>query len=468
MTCNIPTLQTAVLVAVALALWLTPFSKASLAAQEQPAQAPVADRLVTASVDALASRPATIERRIQPPVYNDGTSRDVQDGHQTEKETEESNRTTIFEEPSQTVPATEGVESGGVPEIKPIKSLDEPKASKNTRSSAIVDLAVSSSGQYVVAFHVQPFCIRVWDLETDQPQAEISPETTVGQRRSLWMFVGTSPQPPSQGRVAVVDDQVLIPGVLMGTMGFDLRTGKPVYSPRASQSRQWLATSANGKLVAAAEKGGRFSLVRVREVATDKMKGQLPAHPRVVSFSPTGNLLAGAYPSAKWVARSHSGAETHDVTVWEIASGRALDTYTDLASTVTLLRFPPDEDWVAIGREARQKQGSLRYLPMLRYDFRRGEKIGVIGTADIKQIMDAVFLPGGKFMALADKRGKIHIWNVEKEEVKAVLIGHRRAVYSLVVLPDGKTLISAGSDGSIKFWDVAQIIRLASCMGQDA
>ncbi len=418
---------------------------------ESPNAARAGDPTAVAKPDSKG--PVKPDRRAspsdQPPLNNDGTSRNVQAAHQSEEETKGGSRTVTLEEASPNAPATDEHGPGGVPAIKAIKWLDEPKLSKNTGSTAIVDLAVSSNGQYVVARHVQPICIRVWDLDTNQPQAEITPETSVGQRKSLWMFVSN--------RVAVVDDQVLVPGVLMGTMGFELRTAKPVYSFRASTGRQWMATSANGKLVASRE--GRPSWLKIRDVATDVVILKMSGKSLVVSLSPTGDLLAGAYRTPRSVKNLNTKYETHDVTVWELPSGRAIGTCTDMESTATFLLFPPTEDWVAIGRADKSKRGPKQHLPILRYDFRSGEKIGVIGTADIEQIVDAVFLPGGKLMALADGRGTIHIWNVEKEAVGAVLIGHKGAVNSLVVLPDGKTLISGGTDGTIKFWDVAQIVR---------
>lgn len=390
----------------------------------------------------------------QPTVSDGGTSRNVQAGLQAEEETEESGPTATLEEASPNAPATDGQESGGVPAIKAIKSLNEPKLSRYFRSTAIIDLAVSSTGQYVVAIHVGPTCIRVWDLETDHPQTEIKDESTIGSLQRPWISVGNR---PGQGRVAVVDNQVLVPGVFMGTMEFGLLTGKPAHLRGRWAGRLWMATSANGKWVASRE--GHLRTLKIRDVPTDVVILKMSGKPQVASLTPTGDLFAGAYSAAKWVAASYSGPESHDVTVWELPSGRAIGTCTDVESTATFLLFPPGEDWVAIGRGHRLTRGPKQHLPILRYDFLSGEKIGVIGNADIEQIVDAVFLPGGKLMALADGRGTIHIWNIEKEAVGAVLIGHKGAVNSLVVLPNGKTLLSGGKDGSIKFWDVAQIVR---------
>src|SRR2546426_9993073 len=61
--------------------------------------------------------------------------------------------------------------------------------------------------------------------------------------------------------------------------------------------------------------------------------------------------------------------------------------------------------------------------------------------------------PDGSAFAAGDGHGTVKLWNLASEELRVVLRGHGRAVWSLTFAADGRLLASAGHDGTIKLWD---------------
>ncbi len=154
-----------------------------------------------------------------------------------------------------------------------------------------------------------------------------------------------------------------------------------------------------------------------------------------VSFSPDGKTLASA---------------SHDqrIKLWNVASGKELNTLAGHSSTGSSIAFSPDgKTLVSVSMDETVKL----------WDVAKGKKLKTFKIKPLDAISIA-FSRDGKTVAFGSNDGTVKLWDVASGKVLKTFAGHTNPVYSIKFSLDGKTLASGslGSDDkTIKLWDVA-------------
>ncbi len=77
----------------------------------------------------------------------------------------------------------------------------------------------------------------------------------------------------------------------------------------------------------------------------------------------------------------------------------------------------------------------------------------VVLKESLKDVKDMAFSLDGEFLAVASKRGKIHIWQIETKDRVAVLKVIGKELVSISFDPGGRYFVAA-SEGRVQVWDV--------------
>ncbi|MDE0466764.1 MAG: sigma-70 family RNA polymerase sigma factor [Candidatus Poribacteria bacterium] len=197
-----------------------------------------------------------------------------------------------------------------------------------------------------------------------------------------------------------------------------------------------------------------------------------------VAFSPDGKTVA-------------SGAEDHAIRLWDVETGRNIETLTGHKNGVFSVAFSPDGEKLASGAlddtvklwnvltgrnlqtfKHRERVFSVAFSPdgkLLAGGAWRGIKLWNVETGtEVNGLKDGAtvrsgsiaFSPDGATLASAavdrfgGTSGEVTLWNVETGRNRTTLHGHTERISNISFSPDGTTLASGLWSGAVKLWDI--------------
>ncbi len=151
-----------------------------------------------------------------------------------------------------------------------------------------------------------------------------------------------------------------------------------------------------------------------------------------VSFSPDGKTFASA-------------SVDKTIKLWDLATGREIQTFSGHQSGVVSVSFSPDGKTLASG-------SSDKTIKL--WNIATGKETQTL-SGHKKGVNSVSFSPDGKTLASGSGDNTIKLWNIATGKENQTLSGHKKGVNSVSFSPDGKTLASGSYDNTIKLWDLA-------------
>lgn len=150
-----------------------------------------------------------------------------------------------------------------------------------------------------------------------------------------------------------------------------------------------------------------------------------------MALSPDGRKLA----SPSW---------DRTVRLWEVASGRCLQTLTHEA-TVISVAWSPDGATLAVGNGAGDTKVHL-------WDATTGKPIRPLAGHG-GRVQGVAWSPDGKTLASGSDDQTVRLWDAASGRLLRELKGHSHWTYDLVWSPDGRRLCSGSWDRTVRLWD---------------
>ena len=169
-------------------------------------------------------------------------------------------------------------------------------------------------------------------------------------------------------------------------------------------------------------------------------------HVNALAFSQDGNMLASG------------GFNNPIIQVWDIETKSKL-------STLTLTQDPNSLDALTFYGRTLISIDGLDDISYWQID--TGDKL-LQSSIDMPYEV-VVFSQDGTNLAIADRNGKIHLWDTTTSSPQATLKGHKNDnntdIRSLAFSPDGKILASGSEDKTVKLWDTQNHVELGTLHG---
>jgi len=152
-----------------------------------------------------------------------------------------------------------------------------------------------------------------------------------------------------------------------------------------------------------------------------------------VSFSPDGQYAL-------------SGAEDNSVKLWEVVTGRQIQTFTGLESQPISVAPSPDGSYLV----SESSNGNVRL-----WDVDSGSPVRTFEQHS-EAVLAATFSPDGKYvLSGCGEAGTLRLWETETGEVVRTFDNNPEAIFSLAFSPNGKYILTgSGQSGTLKLWDV--------------
>jgi WD40 repeat protein len=172
------------------------------------------------------------------------------------------------------------------------------------------------------------------------------------------------------------------------------------------------------------------STVRVWDVASGRLLQTLREHENkatAVAWSPDGRYLA-------------SGAYDGTVKIWDVANGQSVRT---IGSDVPFsLVWSPDGRYLASTAFSTDVQ-------ML--EATTGRFVWTQEYADTS--LSVSWSPDGRSLAVSSENGTVRVLDATTGRVMRTLAAHSSAVFSVTWSPDGRYLASGSDDGTVRIWE---------------
>jgi WD40 repeat protein len=202
-----------------------------------------------------------------------------------------------------------------------------------------------------------------------------------------------------------------------------------------------VAFSPDGKIFAS---GGNDEKIILWSVEGARVIQTLTGHTKWVwglTFSPDGKTLASA-------------SIDNTIKLWNVETGQELvRPLMKHAESVKEESFPDGVQTVAFSPDGRILASGGRDRRVRLWEVASGREIETL-LSHTGWVYSVAFSPDGRILASASRDNTIKLWDVHlRREIKS-LSGHTDSVLSVAFSPDGKTLVSGSSDRTIKLWDV--------------
>ncbi|MCI0703093.1 MAG: WD40 repeat domain-containing protein [Planctomycetia bacterium] len=242
---------------------------------------------------------------------------------------------------------------------------------------------------------------------------------------TLWQFS------PDAKLLASGNDDLLL---------WDVSTGQLVSRiEQAGEQPAWvtaIAFSADGRTVATGHDDG---MLRMWDVSTQKMLGEIQAHPATpkkavsaISFAPKGEFIATA-------------GEDRTVRVWDEFTHKKVAELKSHTDRIPALAWSPDAKLlISAGWDTSARVWRPPHTDPL-----------MLLNSHADQVTTVAYSPDGKYLACADSDFDIYLWTDPESAIRGpVLQGHNDEIRCLAFSPDGTKLASAGADRVVHVWDV--------------
>jgi WD40 repeat protein len=158
-------------------------------------------------------------------------------------------------------------------------------------------------------------------------------------------------------------------------------------------------------------------------------------------------ITVAVHPLGHWAFSSN---ELGQILIWDLPSGRLIQTSTLHCNTVTSLSVSPDGQYLASGSDDRKIE-LWKFVPDHPHNLL--QPLGTLSghTHCVKAV---AFSPDGQTIASGSWDKTISLWDFKSQKLLKTLSGHRLGINALVFSPRGHWIASGGLDCETLVWSV--------------